>query len=100
MNIKKLPEMKVGDEFRFGFPVAIGVHPVDPINENELAYVWCDSFDWSLITRYIIPNDETLINGLSKYVSCNMLDVKNDGGGTTCKVWIYRKKDGYEVDEP
>jgi len=99
LNVIDFPKMEVGDELRFSYPVAMGVHPCDNWGENY-SYVWCDTYDCSHIKRYKIPTDKTLIDGLWRYVNANMLLAENGDCGTSCKVWIYRTKKGYEVDLP
>jgi len=99
LDVIDFPKMEVGDELRFSYPIAMGVHPCDNWGENY-SYVWCDTYDFSHIKRYKIPADETLIDGLWRYVNTNMLLAENGDCGTSCKVWIYRTKKGYEVDLP
>ncbi len=99
LTVHDFPIRNVGDEMFFGFPVAIGVHPTDWITDNE-CYAWCDFFYGNGVTRYKIPSDKKLINKLYYYIQTNMLCATEGDCGTTCKVWISKTKNGYEVDLP
>jgi len=96
IEILDFPKMKVNDEKFFGFPVAIGVHPSDNTMES-CSYIWCDFCYGDDIKRYKLPEDESLIDGIWRYLKANMMW---DEFGTCCKIWIKKTKDGYETDLP
>ena len=94
--VQDWPLAKPGDEQFFGYVVALGVFPRDWTLEGEIPFAdFAYNNDY---TRYRIPQDETLINGLLKYLSAN-LEMCRDIG-MHAKVWIKRTETGYEVDLP
>ena len=94
--VKEWPLKKPGDELFFGYVVAMGVFPRDWTLEGEIRFA---DFAYNhAYTRYRIPCDESLLNGLLRYLSAN-LEMCGDVG-IHGKVWIKLTEQGYEVDLP
>ena len=95
--VKDWPLKQPGEELFFGYVVALGVFPGDWSEDGIYRYAdfaYSDSY-----TRYRLPNDEGLLNGLSKFLSSN-LEMSGSGQGIYGKVWVKRTEQGYEVDLP
>jgi len=95
--VKDWPLKQPGDELFFGYIVAVGVFPGDWSDDGMFCYAdfaYSDSY-----TRYRLPNDEGLLNGLSKFLSSN-LEMCGSGHGIYGKVWVKLTDQGYEVDLP
>ena len=94
--VKDWPLKKPEDEMFFGYVVALGVFPGDGSVEDEIPFA--DFAYGESYVRYRIPLDESLLNGLKKFLSAN-LDMCGDIG-MHGKVWIKLTEKGYEVDLP
>jgi hypothetical protein len=94
--VKDWPLKQPGDEMFFGYVVALGVFPRDWTLEGEIPFAdFAYNNDY---TRYRIPCDESLLNGLLKFLSANLTmcgDVGMHG-----KVWIELTKEGHKVYLP
>jgi len=95
--VKEWPLKKPGDELFFGYVVAVGVFPGDWKNEGMYAYA--DFAYNNSYSRYRIPDDDDLVNGLMRYVWSNV-EWSLAGEGISAKVWIKLTEDGYEVKLP
>jgi len=95
--VKDWPLKKPGDELFFGYVLALGVFPGDWNNDSMFAYA--DFAYNDTYTRYRLPNDDGLLNELSKYFSSN-LEMCISGLGIFGKVWIKLTEKGYEVELP
>ena len=95
--VKDWPLQKPGDEHFFGYVVAVGVFPGDWSSGGMFLYA---DFAYSdRYTRYRLPKDEGLLNGLVIFLASNM-EMNGSGDGIYGKVWVKRTQEGYEVFLP
>lgn len=95
--VRDWPLQKPGDELFFGYVVAVGVFPQGGSDDDLFAYAdfaYNDGY-----TRYRLPNDEGLRNGLLEHLYCN-IEMNEAGDGIYGKLWVRRTAKGHEVDTP
>lgn len=95
--VKDWPLKKPGDELFFGYVVAVGVFPRDWSGEGAFAYA--DFAYGESYTRYRLPDDDDLLNGLMRYLWSNV-EASAASDGIYAKVWVKLTENGYEVDLP
>ena len=95
--VKDWPLKKPGDEKFFGYVVAVGVFPGDSSGAGEFSFA--DFAYNNEYTRYRLPKDAGLLNGLLEYLACN-LEMWGLGQTTYGKVWVKLTEHGYKVELP
>ena len=95
--VREWPLKNPGDEQFFGYVVAVGAFPRGGGDENWFAYadfLYGDSY-----TRYRLPDDDDLLNGLMAFLR-NSVEMGIGGCGIHGKVWVRVTEEGTEVSLP
>ena len=95
--VREWPLKKPGDEMFFGYVVAVGVFPRDWSPDEMFAYA--DFAYGESYTRYRLPDDDDLLNGLMRYLWSNV-EASAASDGIYAKVWVKLTENGYEVNLP
>lgn len=92
------PLKNVGDEHFFGYIVAMGLIPGDPIREiPDVPYA---DFNYNdKYTRYRLPSDDQLVKMLAENLIGNIWEFQNCDSYSG-KLWVTLNANGYHVDLP
>ena len=95
--VREWPLKTPGDEMFFGYVAAVGVFPREGGDGGMFAYA--DFLHGDSYTRYRLPDDDDLLNGLMRYLWSNV-EASAASDGIYAKVWVKLTENGYEVNLP
>lgn len=94
IDVHEWPLTKVGQEYFFGYVVAIGLMLEVETGDKVVSYA--DFAYGGRYRRFQIPEDPPLIKALLHYLKANLYGEQ----WAFAKVWIKRNESGYEVYLP
>ena len=95
--VREWPLKEPGDEGFFGYVVAVGVFPQAGSDGNMFAYV--DFLYGDSYTRYRLPDDDDLLNGLMAFLR-NNVEGGVAGASIYGKVRVRITENGCDVEMP